>query len=419
MRGKFRRFLSQLGPGLISGAANDDPSCISTYSVAGAAFGYATLWTSPLCLPLIAAVQLLCSRLGMVSGRGLAGAVRRHMPRWVLISVSTALVAANAINLGADLGGMADATEMITRVPWWIWTPVYAALLLAALLWSSYRRIVSAFRWLTLALFAYAGAGVLAQPDWGAVLRATFIPQFDSSPMYLASLVGIFGATLSPYLLFWQTSQEVEEEYTRGRHTVEEREGATPEEIGRSRVDVLAGAFFSRFITYFVTIATAATLYAHNQRSLGTAREAAEALKPIAGESAYWLFALGLIGTGMLAVPVLAGSSAYAVSDAAAWRGSLQKRPRLARRFYGMLAFSMLLGMGLKLLGFSAVGMLFWAAVLNGVLTPPLIAIVVLLTSRRDIMGEHAAPLLARVLGWISVAVTASAAFAMLLSLAR
>jgi NRAMP (natural resistance-associated macrophage protein)-like metal ion transporter len=416
--GKLRRFLSHLGPGLISGAANDDPSCISTYSIAGASLGYATLWASPLGLPLVAAVQLMCSRLAIVSGRGLAGAVRQHMPRWVLYSTCLALFAANAVNLGADLGGMAEATEMLTGIPWWIWTPLYAGALLALLVWSSYQRIVSVFKWLALVLFSYIGAGILARPDWADVLRATFIPRFEFSGQFFSALVAIFGATLSPYLFFWQAAQEVEEEYARGRHTVDERQGATSDELRRSRIDVFSGAFVSRLIAYFVTISTAATLHASGKRNISTAAEAAAALEPIAGDAASWLFALGLIGTGMLAVPVLAGSSAYAVSEAAAWRGSLQKQPRLARRFYRVIGFAMLLGMSLKLIGFSAVSMLFWSAAINGVLAPPLILIVVLLTGRREVMGDKIAPPLARWLGLAAFGITAAAALTMLVALA-
>jgi NRAMP (natural resistance-associated macrophage protein)-like metal ion transporter len=391
--GKLRRFLSHLGPGLISGAANDDPSCISTYSIAGASLGYATLWASPLGLPLIAAVQLMCSRLAIVSGRGLAGAVRQHMPRWVLISTCSGLFAANAVNLGADLGGMAEATEMLTGVPWWVWTPVYGGALLGMLLWSSYQRIVFIFKWLALVLFAYVGAGVLARPEWAEVLRATLIPRFEFSAAFLSALVAIFGATLSPYLFFWQAAQEVEEEYARGRHTVDEREGASDEELRRSRIDVFSGAFVSRLIAYFVTISTAATLHAAGNRNISSARDAAAALEPIAGEAASVLFALGLIGTGMLAVPVLAGSSA-------------------------LIVIAMLVGVGLKLAGFSAVAMLFWSAAINGVLAPPLILIVVLLTGRREVMGDRTAPPLARRLGYAAFGITGAAAVAMLVSFA-
>jgi NRAMP (natural resistance-associated macrophage protein)-like metal ion transporter len=407
------RFLRQLGPGLISGAANDDPSCISTYSVAGAAFGYATLWTSPLCLPLIAAVQLMCSRLGMVTGRGLAGVVRVYYPRWVLLLVCLALFGANVINLGADLGGMAEATAMITGISAWLWTPVYAALLLAMLLWGSYRALSRLLKWLTLALFAYIGSAVLARPDWGAVALSTLLPQGRPTAAYLAVLVGIFGATLSPYLLFWQASQEVEEEFSKGRRTPQERRGATGDEIERSRVDVFAGAFFSRFIAFFITVTTAATLFAHGRHNIGTAKEAAEALQPIAGAGAYLLFALGLIGTGMLAVPVLAGASAHAVSEAAAWRGALVQPPKVAREFYVVLAVSILLGTGLKLAGLPAVKMLFWAAVINGAIAPPLLVLVVRLTSRADVMGEHVNGKPLRWLGWAAVAITGAAALAM------
>lgn len=414
----MRGFVARFGPGLITGAANDDPSCISTFSIAGAAYGYALLWTSPLTLPLIAAVQLLCSRLAMMSGRGFAEAIALHMPRWVLISTCAALFCANTINLGADLGGMAEATEIVTGVTAWVWTPLYAAVLLAMLIWSSYHRIVAIFKWLAFGLFSYVAAGLIVCPDWAEALRDTFFPRVEFSPGFLAVLVAIFGAAISPYVLYWQASQQVEEEYTRGRHRPEERAGATPEEIRHSRIDIFAGAFLSRVITYFVTIATGATLYVTGNRHIATAAEAAVALRPVAGEGAALLFAVSLVGTGMIAVPVLAGSSAYAISEAAGWRGSLQKRPRLARRFYRVIVVAMLLGMGVKLTGFSAVSLLFWSAAINGVLAPPLILIVVLLTGKRELMIEGTAHPAARLLGLAAFLITGAAAVAMLVSFA-
>ncbi len=352
----------------------------------------------------------------MISGRGLGEAIALYMPRWVLISSSAALFGANAINLGADLGGMAEATAMLTGIPWWLWTPFYAALLLAMLIWSSYPRIVAIFKYLAMALLAYVAAGIMVGPNWGAVLRASFVPQFEFSGAYLSVVVAIYGAALSPYLLFWQAAQQVEEEYSRGRHSVEERAGATPEEIRDSRIDILSGAVLSRLIAYFVTIATASTLYSAGMRHIRTAADAAAALEPIAGQSAALLFAMALIGTGMIAVPVLAGSSAYAISEAAGWRGSLQKRPRLARRFYRAIVFSMLLGMSLKLAGFSAVSLLFWSAVINGILTPPLILIVVILTGKREIMGENTLSPVVRWVGYAAFGVTATAAVSLLVS---
>src|SRR3989441_150473 len=414
---RVRRFFRELGPGLITGAADDDPSGISTYSVTGAAFGYAPLWTALFSFPLMTAVQLMCARLGMVTGLGLAGVVRRTYSRWVLWGACLLLIVANVVNIGADLGGMADATEMVTGVNSLVWTPIYATLIISLLFWTSYSFIAKVFKWLTLALFAYVIAAFLAHPDWPAVLRSTVVPHVEWSSAYIATFVGILGTTISPYLFFWQAAQEVEEERKIGRQTVEEREGATDEELRKSRTDVITGMFFSNLVMYFIILTTAATLHAHGQTNIETARQAAEALKPLAGSGAYWLFTLGLIGTGMLGVPVLAGAAASAVAEASAWRGTLQDKPRLAKKFYAIVASAMILGLVLDYAGFNAVKMLFWSAVLNGVLAPPLIVLVVLLTSSRKVMGDRVNSRLLKWLGWATAAVMAVAAVAMFVTM--
>ncbi|HZE68628.1 MAG TPA: Nramp family divalent metal transporter [Pyrinomonadaceae bacterium] len=410
---RFRRFFAELGPGLITGAADDDPSGISTYSVTGASFGYVPLWTALFSFPLMVAVQLMCARLGLVTGRGLAGVLRRNYPPWVLWGACLLLIVANVVNIGADLGGMAEASEMMTGVNSLVWTPLYAALIISLLFWTSYRFIARTFKWLTLVLFAYVAAAFLARPDWGAVVRSTFVPHIEWSSTYLATFVGILGTTISPYLFFWQASQEVEEERKKGRTTVEEREGATDEELRSARTDVITGMFFSNIVMYFIILTTAATLHAHGQTNITTAQQAAAALRPLAGQGAYLLFTVGLIGTGMLGVPVLAGAAAYAVSEASAWRGTLEDKPRLAKKFYAVVAIAMILGLGLDYFGFDALKMLFWSAVLNGVLAPPLIALVVLLTSSRKVMGDRANPPLLKWFGWATAVIMAIAAVAM------
>jgi NRAMP (natural resistance-associated macrophage protein)-like metal ion transporter len=414
---RVRRFFTELGPGLITGAADDDPSGIATYSVAGAAFGYAPLWTALFSFPLMAAVQLMCARLGLVSGRGLAGIVRRRYSRAVLWGACTLLIVANVINIGADLGGMAEATEMVTGVKAFLWTPLYTGFIVSLLFWSSYRQIARIFKWLTLVLFAYVLAAFLAHPDWWAVLRATVVPRIEWSNSYLATFVGILGTTISPYLFFWQAAQEVEEERGAGRRTVKQRHGATGAELHRARTDVVTGMFFSNCVMYFIILTTAATLHAHGQTNITTARQAAEALRPLAGDGAYWLFTLGLIGTGMLGVPVLAGSCAYAIAEAEAWRGSLNDTPRLARKFYAVVAVSMLLGLILNFVGFDAVAMLFWSAVINGVLSPPLIVLVVLLTNDPTVMGTRVNSALLRWLGWATAAIMTVATVGMFVTL--
>jgi NRAMP (natural resistance-associated macrophage protein)-like metal ion transporter len=414
--GRVRTFFGQLGPGLIAGAADDDPSGIATYSVSGASIGYGSLWTALFSFPLMVAVQLMCSRLGMVTGRGLAAVVRRRYPRWVLWGACLLLAVANIINIGADLGGMADATHMVTGVSSFWWTPFYAVVVVILMFQTSYRTIARIFKWLTLVLFAYVVTAFIVKPDWSTVLRSTFVPEMHWSRDYLSVLVGILGTSISPYLFFWQAAEEVEEERAEGRRTVAQRKGATDAELRRSRTDVVAGMFYSNLVMYFIILTTASTLHAHGVTQIATARQAAEALRPLAGNGAYWLFTLGLIGTGMLGVPVLAGSSAFAIAEAMAWGASLDQPPRLAPKFYAVLALAMALGLGLDYAGLDAVKMLFWSAVANGILAPPLIVLVVLLTCDRTVMGGRVNPFWLRALGWTTAAVMALAAVAMFLA---
>ena len=382
-------FLKDLGPGLITGAADDDPSGISTYSVAGASYGYATLWTALLSFPLMAAIQLMCARLGMVTGCGLASVIRTRYSRWVLWFACALVIVANVFNIGADLGGMADAMQMITGIRAYYWTPSFAALITGLMLWTSYRTMARVFKWLTLVLFAYVITAFLARPDWSAVLRATFIPHIEWTKDYIAVLVGILGTTISPYLFFWQAAQEVEEDRDHGKTTVAQRRGSTNKELRIAMKDVITGMLLSNVVMYFLILTTAATLNAHGMKNIETAKQAAEALRPLAGKGAYWLFTLGLIGTGMLAVPVLAGSCAYAIAEGAEWRSaSLNVKPQLARKFYGVIAIAILIGLAFDFAGLDAVKMLFWSAILNGLLAPPLVIMVVLLTSDPTSDGE-------------------------------
>ena len=410
----MRRFFAGLGPGLITGAADDDPSGISTYSVTGASFGFHQLWTVIFSFPMMAAVQLMCARLGMVSGMGLAGVIRQRYPKWVLLTACALLAVANTVNIGADLGGMAAAMEMITHVPAFIWNPLFAGLIVVLMIWSRYRYIARVFKWLTLVLFAYVAAAFLARPRWGEVLFSTFVPHIELTRNYLATFVAILGTTISPYLFFWQAAQEVEEERALGRRTVKSRKGASDEEIRRCRADVLTGMAFAGVVMYFIILTTGATLYVSGQRDIETARDAAEALRPLAGPLAYLLFTVGIVGTGMLGVPVLAGSAAYAAAEAMHWRGSLDDRPRLARKFYAVLAAAVLLGLSLDFFRINAVRMLFLAAVVNGVLAPPLVAIVTLLSSDPKVMGDRVSPPLLKWLGWATVVVMGAGSVAII-----
>jgi NRAMP (natural resistance-associated macrophage protein)-like metal ion transporter len=412
--GRVGRFFRQLGPGLITGAADDDPSGISTYSVTGAQFGFAQLWTVFFVFPLMTAVQLMCARLGLVAGEGLAAVIRRRYPRWVLWGACALLAFANIVNIGADLSGMAEAMEMMTGLPAVVWTPLFAALIIVLLIWSSYRQMARIFKWLTLVLFAYVAAAFLAHPRWSEVIKATFVPHVEWSASYLATFVAILGTTISPYLFFWQTAQEVEEERAAGRKTIKARRGATDEELRAARTDVIVGMAFAGLVMYFIIVATGATLHESGQRNIESARQAAEALRPLAGNLAYLLFTVGLVGTGMLGIPALAGSASYAVAEALHWRGSLNDKPRIAPKFYGVLATAVVLGLALNAMKMNAVKMLFYAAVVNGMLAPPLIVLVTLLTSDERIMGKCTNSPLIKWLGWITAVVMTVASIAML-----
>lgn len=398
---------------MITGAADDDPSGISTYSVTGATFGYGPLWTAVFSFPLMCAVQLMCARLGLVTGRGLAGVIRLRYPKWVLWSACLLLIVANVFNIGADLAGMSDAMAMVTGISPRVWTPLFAFGIVAVLILSSYKKLAIVFKFFTLSLFAYVAAAFLAHANWGEVLRYTFVPRIELTRDYLAVLVGILGTTISPYLFFWQASQEVEEERERGRHSVRQRKGSTPAELTGARNDVVIGMFFSNLVMYFIILTSAATLHAHGRTDIQSAAQAAEALRPIAGRGAYWLFTLGIVGTGVLAIPVLAGSCAYAISEASVWRASLNASPRLGRKFYSVLAVAVCLGLLLDFLKINSVKMLFASAVLNGLLAPPLIVLVTLLTSDRSIMGDAVNGTLIKGLGWACAGVMTAAAIGM------
>jgi NRAMP (natural resistance-associated macrophage protein)-like metal ion transporter len=408
-RSRLQGFFEDLGPGLITGAADDDPSGISTYSVAGATFGYLPLWTAIISFPLMVAIQLMCARLGLVTGLGLAGVIRRRYSRWVLWAACSLLIVANVINIAADLGGMAAATRLVTGLPASLTVPVYGIVIVGLLMLWSYRRIARVFKWLTLALLAYIATAFVARVDWTAALRATLVPEIEWSRRFFSLLVAILGTTISPYLFFWQAAQEVEEERARG-HAPAKRRRPSAQELATCRIDVIAGMAISNTIMFFIILTTAATLHAGGRAAITTAQEAAEALRPIAGASAYWLFTIGLIGTGILAVPVLAGSCAYAIAEALSWRASLDKKPWQAKKFYLVLSVAVVLGMALTFTGFDAIRMLFISAVINGMLAPPLILIVLLLTSDRRVMSDavNSRPLI--IFGWIGFAVMLAAA---------
>ncbi len=409
----LRKFFSLLGPGLITGASDDDPSGIATYSTAGASLGFGTLWTSPATLPLMATVQYTCAKIGMVSGDGLGRVLRKHYSRWVLYPAMLCLIIANTINAGADMAAIAAAFQLLFPVPTVVLLVPIAGIVMALQIWGNYRLIANIFKWLTLSLFAYIGAAVFARPNIGEVLRGTFIPHVEFNHEFLTTLVAILGTTISPYLFFWQASQEVEEEISAGRVTEQQRKGATDKELKFAALDVNIGMLFSNLVMFFVVLATAATLHASGQTHIETATDAAKALEPIAGKGAFLLFALGIIGSGFLAVPVLTGSTSYAVCEALGWKHGLDKKPHHARRFYAIIVACTLVGVAIDLIGISPMRALFLTAVLNGILAPPLLIIIMLVSNNKKVMGKRTNAWWINVLGWLTTAIMFAAAIAM------
>ena len=410
----FKRFLKLLGPGLITGASDDDPSGIGTYSIAGASLGFATLWTAIVTLPLMAVVQFLCAKIALVTGRGLAGVLRVHYSRKVLYPAVLCLIVANTINAGTDIGAIAAGVNLIVPIsPALLIVPI-ALTIVAFQIWGSYRWIASIFKWLTLSLFAYIGAAFFAKPDWGQVLKATFVPQVRFDHEYLLTLVAILGTTISPYLFFWEASQEIEEEISNGLTTVSQRKGTTDGELNQAKWDTLTGMFFCNIVFYFVILASAATLHVSGKTDIQSATDAAQALGPIAGNTATILFAIGIIGAGFLAVPVLTGSSAYAVAETFGWKYGLDTKPHEAKQFYAVIAVSTLIGMLINFIGINPIDALFWTAVINGVLAPPLLVLIMVLSNDQKIMGKESNGRFTNVVGWAAAVIILAAAFGML-----
>jgi NRAMP (natural resistance-associated macrophage protein)-like metal ion transporter len=390
-----------VGPGFITGAADDDPSGIGTYAVAGASLGLATLWTALLTFPFMAAVQNICSRLGLVSGTGLAGILKEHYPRWVLYPAVALVVVANVVNIGADLGAIADAAGLIvgTPIPWLV-IPIAVALL-AVQVFAGYKQIERFLKFLTLALLAYVIDVFLVQPAIGETLRATFVPTISFEPTYIATLVAILGTTISPYLFFWQTSQEVEEKRAAGRKTRQARRGVSRFELRIATIDVTTGMLVSNLIMYFIILATALTLNATGKTEIDTGADAAQALRPVAGDLAGVIFAVGMIGTGLLAVPVLAGASAYAVSETFGWREGLDERWQRAKPFYGVIALATLVGLVIPFTGVKPIDALFFTSILNGIAAPFLLVVIMLAARNKKVMGRQTIGPVLTALGWI------------------
>ncbi|OLD27668.1 MAG: hypothetical protein AUJ04_03610 [Acidobacteria bacterium 13_1_40CM_3_55_6] len=408
-----------LGPGLITGASDDDPSGIGTYTTAGASLGFAMLWTAILTLPMMAAVQFICAKIGMVSGMGLAGALRKHYPSWLVYSAISLLLIANTITAGVDIGAIAAAINLLIPIPAIVLVVPIAVGIVALQIWGSYSIIVRTFKWLTLTLFAYIVAAFLAKPHWGEVLKATFVPTLRFDNQYMTTLLAILGTTITPYMFFWQATQEVEEELQMGRATLAQREGASDKELKFAEIDIDAGMLFASLVFYFVILASAATLHATGKTKIETAVEAAQALRPLSSGVASILFAVGLIGSGVLAVPVLTSSSAYALCETFKWKSGLSEKLRGAARFYAIIAVSTLVGVIVNFLKIPPVTALFWAAVINGILAPPLLVIIMLVSNNREVMGARVNGLLTNFIGWATVAVMAAASLGIFLTWGR
>ena len=407
---RLLRFVKSLGPGLITGAADDDPSGISTYSVAGATTGLSMLWLALITTPMMAVIQGMCARIGMVSGRGLAAMMRKTFPRWLATSLALLVVVANTFNVGADFAGMSASAHLVFGLPILAWVVFFGAILLAAQIYFSYRLLSSIFKWLTLALVGYIVAAFIVHPNWLIVMRHLIIPEFHLDGHWMMTLVGVLGTTISPYLFFWQSSLSVEEEKELGRKTVAARKGATEREIEAAHADVNTGMIYSNLVMFFIIVTTAVTLGAHGKHNIATAQDAAEALRPLAGNFAYWLFMLGMVGTGMLAIPVLAGSSAYVAAEMLSYRTGLNEPPRRASRFYTILGAGMVIGVLMNAIGIDPIKALFWSAVFNGVAAVPLVYAIVHIASKRHIMGKWTSSLAANIWGWATFALMGAAA---------
>jgi NRAMP (natural resistance-associated macrophage protein)-like metal ion transporter len=407
------RLFKVLGPGLVTGASDDDPSGIGTYAQAGAQYGYATLWATLLMLPMMTAVQYMCAKIGLVTGRGLAGALREHYPR-ALYPAVIALVIANTLNAGADIGAIAAAINLLVPI-WAIVLVVPVGLGIIGLqLFGSYRLIEKVFKWLALALLAYLGAALFARPDVIKVLAGTFVPTIRLDPAYIGILVALLGTTISPYLFFWQASQEVEEQISIGRLHLWQRAGASKFELRNAMLDTVGGMVFSEIVAYFIILATGATLFTAGKTNIGSATDAAQALRPIAGDAATLLLAVGLIGAGVLAVPVLTGSAAYAMSEAFGWRSGLDRKVTRAPQFYLVIVAATLVGMAINFLGINPITALVLSAVLNGLIAAPLLVLVMLVSNDRSVMGERTNGRLLNVAGWATTAVLGVAALALI-----
>ena len=410
----WKRLLT-LGPGLITGAADDDPSGISTYSVAGASTGFSMLWLALLTTPMMAVVQGMCARIGMVTGLGLAANIRKSVPIGLAYAIGAIVVVANTFNVGADFAGMAASAHMVVPViPALAWDVFFGLALMAGLVFLSYRRIASFLKYLTMTLFAYIVTAFILHPNWGQVLRHLVVPEVRLDRTWITTAMGVLGTTITPYLFFWQSDLEVEEEKAAGRATVAERRGATDEEIRNAHFDVNVGMLFSNLVMFFIITTTALALFSHGHRNIQSAQDAAEALRPLAGNFAYLLFTLGMVGTGLLAIPALAGSSAYVAAEMLAFRREgLDETPNRAPRFYAVLIAGVAIGLLMPFAHIDPIRALYWAAVLNGVVSVPLIFLIIRIANNAGIMGKWRNSIAANAWSWLTFLLMAGTAVAL------
>lgn len=406
--------LREVGPGVITGAADDDPSGISTYSVAGASTGLSMLWLSLITTPMMAVIQGMCARIGMVTGTGLAATMSKTLPRWLTVVLTLAVVVANTFNVGADFAGMSDAAHLVFKLPATILVLIFGAVLLGSMMYLSYRVLVNIFKVLTISLLAYVVTAVIVHPNWGNVLRNLVIPHVHFDKSWLTTAMGVLGTTITPYLFFWQSSLMVEQEKDAGNLKLADRRGATEEDIKAAHFDVNAGMILSNAVMFFIIVTTALTLNAHGLTHVATAQQAAVALEPLAGKFAGVLFMLGMVGTGLLAIPSLAGSSAYIVSDVFAFRGptGFNVQANKAPRFYAVVGLGVLLGVAMTLFHIDAIKTLYYSAVLNGLVAVPIVFVLIRIANNSEIMGKWVNSLAANVWAWLCFVLMAGVAVA-------
>jgi NRAMP (natural resistance-associated macrophage protein)-like metal ion transporter len=411
-------FLFRLGPGLITGAADDDPSGIATYSQAGATFGFGLLWTMILTFPLMAAIQEICGRFGRVTGTGIAESLRKCYPRPLVYGVVVLLCAANIFNLGADIAAMGSAAQLVLGGKAEVYAVGLGLLSVVLEVAIPYRKYVLYLKWLTLVLFAYVATAFVVHVPWLAVLKATFIPTIEWKSKYWMAIVAVLGTTISPYLFFWQSSQEAEDvRLTRGESPLKQKPAQAPSQFRRIALDTRVGMAISNLVAFFIILTTAVTLHDRaGQPEIKTAADAAEALRPLAGNFAFLLFALGIVGTGLLAVPVLAGSAAYAVSETFRWRASLESKPKKAPRFYSVIAVATILGIALNFFGLDPIRALYLSAVLNGIVAVPLMFVLMIMSNNEKIVGEFRLSPALRTFGWLATIVMLVASLGFLVS---